>query len=182
MPRKYNIDRVILEVLQDGDLSRVELGERVRSETGFAVTDKTINEAIFKLLKASRITVTGYDLSIYNGVERVQSLKPDGIVFGLVQRDPLEMNLLIRRLESENLHESESALNKLKKIFMAKTGDLGIDAEGIFSLIVNEILSLDPDQKRVITQKLAYALSDEEDAPEQLRHIITYFEIRAGNL
>ncbi|MCQ8904715.1 MAG: hypothetical protein NQU45_03235 [Methanothermobacter sp.] len=182
MPRKYNIDRVILEVLQDGDLSRVELGERVRSKTGFAVTDKTINEAIFKLLKASRITVTGYDLSIYNGVERVQSLKPDGIVFGLLERDPLEINLLIRRLESENLHESESALNKLKKIFMTKTGDLGVDAEGIFSLIVNEILSLGSDQKRVITQKLAYALSDEEDAPEQLRHLITYFEIRAGNL
>jgi len=49
-------------------------------------------------------------------------------------------------------------------------------------LIVNEILSLGSDQKRVITQKLAYALSDEEDAPEQLRHLITYFEIRAGNL
>lgn len=65
---------------------------------------------------------------------------------------------------------------------MAKTGDLGVDAEGIFSLIVNEILSLGSDQKRVITQKLAYALSDEEDAPEQLRHLITYFEIRAGNL
>lgn len=93
MPRKYNIDRVILEVLQEGDLSRVELGERIRSEIGFAVTDKTINEAIFKLLKASRITVTGYDLGVYDGVERVQSLKPDGIVFGLVQRDPVEMNL-----------------------------------------------------------------------------------------
>jgi len=46
---------------------------------------------------------------------------------------------------------------------------------------VNEILSLDQDQKRIITQKLAYALSDEDDAPEQLRHLITYFEIRAGN-
>jgi len=181
MPRKYNIDRVILEVLQEGDLSRVELGERIRSEIGFAVTDKTINEAIFKLLKASRITVTGYDLGVYDGVERVQSLKPDGIVFGLVQRDPVEMNLLIRKLESENLHESESALNKLRKIFMTKTGELGVDAEGIFSTIVNEILSLDQDQKRIITQKLAYALNDEDDAPEQLRHLITYFEIRAGN-
>ncbi|WP_226890876.1 hypothetical protein [Methanothermobacter thermautotrophicus] len=126
MPRKYNIDRVILEVLQDGDLSRVELGERVRSKTGFAVTDKTINEAIFKLLKASRITVTGYDLSIYNGVERVQSLKPDGIVFGLLERDPLEINLLIRRLESENLHESESALTSSKKFSWQKQGILGL--------------------------------------------------------
>ncbi|MDI9615559.1 hypothetical protein [Methanothermobacter sp.] len=182
MPRKYNIDRVILEILQDGDLSRAEIVDRIRSRIEFSVTDKTINEAIFKLLKASRITVTGYDLGIYNGVDRVQSLKPDGIMFGLVQRDPLEMNLLIRKLESENLHESESALNKLRKIFRAKTAKIGVDAEDIFGMIINEILSLDPDQKRIMTQKLAYALSDEDDAHEQLRHLITYFEIRAGNM
>ncbi len=182
MPRKYNIDRVILEILQEGDLSRSEIGNKIRSEHGFSVTDKTVNEAIFKLLKNNRITVTGYDISIYDGVERVQSLKPDGIVFGIVQRDPIEMNILIRKLESENLHESESALKRLKKIFMAKTAEMGVDAEGIFRMIINEILSLDPDQKRVITQKLAVALSDDEEASEQLKHLITYFEIRAGTM
>ena len=35
MPRKYNIDRVILEILQDGDLSRSEIGNKIRSEHGF---------------------------------------------------------------------------------------------------------------------------------------------------
>lgn len=99
-----------------------------------------------------------------------------------MQRDPIEMNILIRKLESENLHESESALKRLKKIFMAKTAEMGVDAEGIFRMIINEILSLEPDQRRVITQKLAVALSDDEEAAEQLKHLITYFEIRAGTL
>ena len=49
-------------------------------------------------------------------------------------------------------------------------------------MIINEILSLEPDQRRVITQKLVVALSDDEEAAEQLKHLITYFEIRAGTL
>lgn len=34
MPRKYNIDRVILEILQDGDLSRSEIGNKISQSTG----------------------------------------------------------------------------------------------------------------------------------------------------
>lgn len=182
MPRKYNIDSLIVNILEGGDLSRTRIVDRVRSELDVSVTDKTINEALFKLLKGKKVAVTGYDLSIYDGVERVQSLKPDGIIFGLVQRTPVEINLLIRKLESESLNESESALSKLRKLFEKKTDEMDIDVDGIFSMIINEILSLDSDQKRIISQRLAWALSDEQDAPEQLNHLITYFEIKAGKL
>ena len=83
MPRKYNIDQIILRLLADHDLSRQDIAEKIRETLNRPVSDKSINEALMKLLEDRRIQVVDYDLSVYNDVKRIQSIKSDGIVFVL---------------------------------------------------------------------------------------------------
>jgi len=47
------------------------------------------------LLKEKKIYITNYDFSIYEGVKRIQSIKPDGIVFGMMKTDFVEIKLFL---------------------------------------------------------------------------------------
>lgn len=81
MSKKYNVKSLILEMLSENDLAKHDLLRKIKTIHGLSISDKTLNEALIKLLRDSEIQVVGYDLSIYDGAKRVQSLKSEGIIF-----------------------------------------------------------------------------------------------------
>lgn len=81
MPKKYNVSYLILEMLSENDLAKHDLLRKIKTIYDLSISDKTLNESLVKLLRNSEICVVGYDLSIYDGAKRVQSLKSDGIIF-----------------------------------------------------------------------------------------------------
>ncbi|MDI3483475.1 MAG: hypothetical protein PWQ74_62 [Methanobacteriaceae archaeon] len=178
MPRKYNLDQLILRLLENGDLSRREIAENIRKVLGRPVSDKSINEALMKLLKEDNIQVIDYDIRVYDGVERIQSIKSDGIVFTLVKNDPFEISMLFKKMESDDAREAEMAFKKLKRFFMAKMTLLGMRDYTLFSRIMHEIFLMNPQSRDKIIQKLSWALSDEKDSLEEFREIIRYFRMR----
>ncbi len=84
MSKKYDIKSLILEILSENDFAKYELSHKIRTIYGLSISDKTLNESLIKLLYTSKIEVVGYDLSIYDGVKRVQSFKSDGIIFRII--------------------------------------------------------------------------------------------------
>jgi len=164
----------------------MQLLSEVRHNSGLSVSDKTLNEAIVSLLRENEIGVVGYDLSIYDGVNRVQSLKSDGILFSLVKKDQLEIGILLSKLDSENLDEARNAFTQLGMIFRNKITKLieegaleQISSEKIsdlFNKIVKYMAAQEPNQKRNILQKFAWGLSDEKDSNETLKQLLAIFE------
>ncbi|QUH23885.1 hypothetical protein HYG87_09025 [Methanobacterium alkalithermotolerans] len=184
MPRKYEVHHVIIQSLEEKDLSRVDLLKQVRKKSGLTVSDKTLNEALMRLLRDNKITVTGYDIGIYEGISRVQSMKSDGIIFSKVNTDPIEIGIFLKKLESDNLEEAKKALHKLKILFRIKMTKLkGIENSSsdkfdeIFTKILRYINTQDLNQKRIITQRLAWALSDEKDSQEILKQLLAALRI-----
>ncbi|MBV1767854.1 MAG: hypothetical protein KUA29_06110 [Methanobacterium sp.] len=51
MPRKYEVHHLIIQSLEEKDLSRIELLKKVRKKSGLTVSDKTLNEALMRLLR-----------------------------------------------------------------------------------------------------------------------------------
>ncbi len=103
MPKNYNMKEIILELLAGNELSKKELLEKIRKESLRSTSDKTLNESLMMLLKERKIYITNYDFSIYDGVKRIQSIKPEGIVFGLMKTDFVEIETLIKLLESDDV-------------------------------------------------------------------------------
>ena len=103
MPKNYNMKEIILELLAGKELSKKELLENIRKESLRSTSDKTLNESLMMLLKERKIYITNYDFSIYDGVKRIQSIKPEGIVFGLMKTDFVEIETLIKLLESDDV-------------------------------------------------------------------------------
>ena len=124
MPKNYNMKEIILELLAVRELSKKELLENIRKKSERSTSDKTLNESLMILLKEKKIYITNYDFSIYNGVKRIQSIKPEGIVFGLMKTDFVEIETLIKLLESDDVDVVRNASSKLKKNFRNKIDDL----------------------------------------------------------
>ena len=123
-------------------------------------------------------------MGIYDGVSRVQSMKSDGIIFSKVNTDPIEIGIFLKKLESDDLEEAKAALHKLKIIFRIKMSKLkGIENSGhykfnvMFTKILRYMNTQDFDQKRIITQRLAWALSDEKDSQEILKQLLNALRI-----
>ncbi len=183
MPRKYEVHHLITKFLDEQDLSRIELLKLVREELDLPVTDKTLNESLIRLLRENKISVIGYDLGIYEGVSRVQSFKPNGIVFTKVNTDPVEIEFLLKKLDSDDLEEVKSALHKLKILFQIKL-DLILSQKNpdkgneLFHKIIAYRNNQVSDRKRKFTQNLAWALSDQKDSPEILKHILKFLRLK----
>jgi hypothetical protein len=187
MPRKYKVHKIVLDLLKTKELSRIQLLEGVRHESGLSVSDKTLNEALVSLLHDNEIGVVGYDLSIYNGVSRVQSLKSDGILFSMVKKDQIEIGILLTKLDSENLDDARNAFTQLRMIFKNKIAMLINDGSlkqvspekisDMFNTIVNYIGAQEANQKRIIMQKFAWALSDEKDSNKTLKQLLAFFRM-----
>ncbi|MBC7100521.1 MAG: hypothetical protein H5T40_02645 [Methanobacteriales archaeon] len=178
MPRKYNIDQIILRLLADHDLSRQDIAEKIRETLNRPVSDKSINEALMKLLEDRRIQVVDYDLSVYNDVKRIQSIKSDGIVFSLVKKDPFEIFMLFKRMESEDVVGAERAYKKLKALFKAKMVVAGIKDYTLFDRMIHEIFLLDPKNKEKIIRRLSWALSNEKGSLDEFKDLVNYFKVR----
>lgn len=183
MPRN-NLRELTLEIIQENELPKRRILEVVRTKSGRSVSDKTLNEILMNLLKEGEIYITGYDFNVYEGMKRIQSIKADGIVFGQIKSNPLEISLLINQLESSNPLEAKDASNKLNIIFKGKIeklkdSDLSdyIEIKKInllFNKMIYYINSQSKDQKTVLINKLAWSLSNEDGSTDLLKNLINY--------
>ena len=183
MPKNYNMKEIILELLDGRELSKKELLEEIRRESERSTSDKTLNESVMTLLREKKIYITNYDFSIYNDVKRIQSIKPEGIVFGLMKTDFVEIETLIKLLESNDVDEVKTASSKLKMNFRNKIEELRLrgslleeDLDTMFNRTIFYIYSQSDDQKRILINKLAWSLSNEEGSVDLFEDIINYME------
>ena len=184
MPKNYNMKEIILELLATRELSKKELLENIRKKSERSTSDKTLNESLMILLKEKKIYITNYDFSIYNGVKRIQSIKPEGIVFGLMKTDFVEIETLIKLLENDDVNVVRNASSKLKKNFRNKIDDLRSrhaldmdeDIDTLFNKTIFYIYSQTEDQKRILINKFAWSLSNEEGSVDLFEDILNYME------
>lgn len=182
MPRNYKLKELILESLDEKELSKKELLGQVMRNSHTNISDKTFNESLMNLLREGKVCMIGYDFEIYQGVKRIQSIRPDGIIFSLVKTDFFEIETLIKKLESVDDVEVKNASYKLKRIFrnkikgMEKNGmALNLEsADTLFNRIVYYIDSQQEKQKKVLITKLAWSLSDVDEEDNFLEDILKY--------
>ena len=55
MPKNYNLRRLMLEMLDRKELSKLELFDEVRRESEISRFDKTLNESLMSLLKENEL-------------------------------------------------------------------------------------------------------------------------------
>jgi len=184
MPKNYNMKETILELLNGRELSKKELLEEIRRESERSTSDKTLNESLMTLLREKRIYITNYDFSIYNDVKRIQSIKPEGIVFGLMKTDFVEIETLIKLLESNDVDEVKVASSKLKMNFRNKMDELNFressikneDLDALFNRIIFYIYSQSEDQKRILINKLAWSLSNENGSLDLFEDLLNFID------
>ncbi|OPY24846.1 MAG: hypothetical protein A4E27_01129 [Methanobacterium sp. PtaU1.Bin242] len=184
MPRNYKLKELILEALDEKELSKKELLGHVMRNSHTNISDKTFNESLMNLLRDGKICMIGYDFDIYHGVKRIQSIRPDGIIFSLVKTDFFEIETLIKNLESVNDEEVKNASYKLKRIFrnkikeMEKNGKaLNLEsADTLFNRIVYYIDSQQEEQKKILITKLAWSLSDVDGEDNFIEDILKYIK------
>jgi SOS response regulatory protein OraA/RecX len=187
MPKNYNMKEIILELLAARELSKKELLENIRKKSERSTSDKTLNESLMVLLKENKIYITNYDFSIYNGVKRIQSIKPEGIVFGLMKTDFVEIETLIKLLENDDVDVVRNASSKLKKNFRNKIDDLKSrhsfemeeDIDTLFNKTIFYIYSQTEDQKRILINKFAWSLSNEEGSVDLFEDILNYMDAQS---
>lgn len=152
MPKGLNLGELILKILKKNELSKKKISKELRKKLDRKISDKTINETLMKLLAEGKICLTGYDFDVYKGTRRIQSIRSDGLIFALIKTDPMEINILIKQLESDNPEEVKEALYRLKGIFrgkMEEVRDLNIqDVNALFNQIIFYINSQREDQKK----------------------------------
>ena len=184
MPRNYKLKELILESLDEKELSKKDLLGYIMNNSRVNISDKTFNESMMTLLKDGKICMIGYDFSIYRDVKRIQSIRPDGIIFSLVKTDFSEIESLIKKLDSGNEEEVKNSSYKLKRIFRNKLKEMeeeGVKLElesvdTIFNRIIYYVNSQPEKQKKVLTTKLAWSLSDVEAEDNFLEDILKYIK------
>ncbi len=184
MPRNYKLKELILESLDEKELSKKDLLGYIMNNSRVNISDKTFNESLMTLLKDGKICMIGYDFSIYRDVKRIQSIRPDGIIFSLVKTDFFEIESLIKKLDSGNEEEVKNSSYKLKRIFRNKLKEMeeeGVKLElesvdTIFNKIIYYVNSQPEKQKKVLTTKLAWSLSDVEAEDNFLEDILKYIK------
>ena len=191
MPRNYKLKESILQALDENELSRKELLGYIMRNSKMNISDK-LNESLMTLLKDGKVCMIGYDFGIYHDVKRIQSIRPDGIIFSVVKTDFFEIESLIKKLDSGNEEEVKNASYKLRRIFRNKIQELeeeGIlkeentesllwedNVDTLFNRIIFYIDSQPEKQKRILTTKLAWSLSDVESEDNFLEDILKYIK------
>jgi hypothetical protein len=191
MPRNYKLKEAILQALDEKELSRKELLGYIMRNSKMNISDKTFNESLMNLLKEGKICMIGYDFGIYHDVKRIQSIRPDGIIFSLVKTDFFEIESLIKKLDSGNEDEVKNASYKLRRIFRNKIKEMEAEgalledtdsllgADGVDTLFNRMIFYIDSQpekQKKILTTKLAWSLSDVESEDNFLEDILKYIK------
>lgn len=186
MPRNYKLKELILEELDNREMSKKELLGNIIKDSEINISDKTFNESLMNLLKEGKICMIGYDFDVYHGVKRIQSIRPDGIIFSPVKTDFFEIETLLKKLESTDEDEVKNASYKIKRIFRNKIKELeekgvslnGDGADSIFNRIVYYIDSQPEKQKKILTTKFAWSLSDVEGEDEFLEDVLKYIKVQ----
>jgi hypothetical protein len=191
MPRNYKLKEAILQALDEKELSRKEFLGYIMRNSKMNISDKTFNESLMNLLKEGKICMIGYDFGIYHDVKRIQSIRPDGIIFSLVKTDFFEIESLIKKLDSGNEDEVKTASYKLRRIFRNKIKEMEeegallentdslLRADSVDTLFNRMIFYIDSQpekQKKILTTKLAWSLSDVESEDNFLEDILKYIK------
>lgn len=185
MPRNYNLRKLILEILENEELSKKKVLEIIRSKSEIATSDKTFNESLMALLREGKVYIVGYDFTIYDGVKRIQSIRPDGIIFGVSRTDFVEIETILKQMESNDHEEVYYASKNLKRIFRQKMEEYqnngekldnqkGVDS--IFNQTVFHMNSMGEEQKRTFRNKLAWSLSNNKGSLDLFKNIISFVE------
>ena len=185
MPRNYKLKELILESLDERELSKKELLDHIIEKSDTNISDKTFNESLMILLKDGKICMIGYDFDVYHGVKRIQSIRPDGIIFSIVKTDFFEIETLIKKLDGSE-EEVNNASFKIKRIFRNKIRELqenGVSLDGggadtLFNRIIYYIDSQPDKQKKILTTKFAWSLSDVEGEDGFLEDILNYIKVQ----
>ncbi|AEG18525.1 hypothetical protein MSWAN_1511 [Methanobacterium paludis] len=173
----------MLEMLDKRELSKIELFDEIRRESEISTSDKTLNESLMSLLKENEIYITGYDFDIYDGVKRIQSIRTEGLVFGRVKLNFVEIENLIAQLETTDVETVKKASYKLKMLFRKKFEELeykniseGIteDFDAFFNRTIYYIKSQKKEQKDSLWNKLAWSLSNDNGSDDIFLNIINY--------
>jgi len=178
MPKQSNLKDIILKILKNSNLSKKEIKKQLVQLSGKKYSDKTINEFLFKLLKERKIDVVGYDLSIYDGVKRVQSLKSEGIIFTSIKTDVIDIEVMFKNLDSNDPDIVKNSYNALKKIFFKRWTKVQPDVEydikidTIYDNLLNYINTQEFVIKRNLIKKYAIAFSDKEESDKLLLQLI----------
>lgn len=187
MSKNHQLKELTLKIIGEQELSRKKLLEEIRKHSN--ISDKTLNEILMSYLREGKIYITGYDFDVYDGVKRIQSIKSEGIIFGVIKTDPVEINILIKHLESDDPLKVKDALHKLKNIFKKKIEEIKNynmlnmntqNTDALFSEIVFYIKSQPQDQKRILQNKLALGLSSETGSTKTFEHFINYINSQAN--
>ena len=118
--------------------------------------------------------------------QRIQSIRPDGIIFSIVKTDFFEVENLIKKLDGTE-NEVKNASFKIKRIFRNKINELqenGIflneneGADTLFNKIIYYIDSQPEKQKKILTTKFAWSLSDVEEENAFLEDILKYIKVQ----
>jgi len=185
MPKNYNLRKLILEILENDELSKKRILEVIRSKSGIGTSDKTFNESLMALLREGQIYIADYDFTIYNGVKRIQSIRPEGIVFGVSRMDFVEIETILKQMESKDHDEVYRASKNLKRIFHRRIDELQIEretlknsneADSLFNQTIFYMNSMGEEQKRALRNKLAWGLSNNKGSLELFKNIISFVQ------
>ena len=184
MPKNYNLRRLILEVLENDELSKKRILEVIRSKSGIGTSDKTFNESLMALLREGQIYIADYDFTIYDGVKRIQSIRPEGIVFGVSRMDFVEIETILKQMESKDHEEVYKASKNLKRVFRRKIDELQSKgtfnnpngADTLFNQTIFYMNSMNEEQKRSFRNKLAWGLSNNKGSLELFKNIVSFVQ------
>lgn len=184
MPKNYNLKKLIIEVLEGNELSKKDILNVIRSRSGIATSDKTFNESLMALLREGEIYIVDYDFSIYDGVKRIQSIRPEGIVFSISRMDFVEIETVLKQMESDDPEEVYRASKNLKRVFRRKIDEIQKDGnidfesgtDSLFNQTIFYLNSLGEEPKRSLRNKLAWSLSSNQGSLEMFKSIASFIE------
>lgn len=187
MSKNHKLKELTLKIIGENELSRKKLLEEIRKQTN--ISDKTLNEILMSYLREGKIYITGYDFDVYDGIKRIQSIKSDGIIFGIIKTDPLDISMLINQLGSNDPTKVKDASHKLKIIFKGKMDEIKNQMPEemsirsstlLFNKIIYHINAQPHDQKTVLKNKLSWSLSSEKGSTDLFKNLINYIESQSG--
>jgi hypothetical protein len=182
MPKNYNLRDFILEVIGEKELSKREILFRIRNKSELTTSDKTFNESLMGLLRDGKIYISDYDFSIYEGVKRIQSIRPEGIVFGVTKTDFIEIENMLKQMEGSSPKEVKKASRNINRIFRRKLEeaqskgflDLDESSEILLNKTIFYLNSRPEDQRQALRSKLAWSLSNSKGAISLFKEIVLY--------
>jgi hypothetical protein len=182
MPKNYNLREVIIDVIGEKELSKRDILFEIRKKSDISTSDKTFNESLMGLLKDGKIYISDYDFSIYEGVKRIQSIRPEGIVFGVTKTDFIEIENMLKQMEGTSPEEVKKASRNINRIFRRKLEEAQgkglLDLEDGSEVLLNKTIfylnSRPDDQRQALRSKLAWSLSNSKGALSLFKEIVLY--------